>query len=220
MRDVDPHAGDVAGGTALLLLLVTWMRIPRLIRWLIPPIPPEAVAESRPASSDWEVDVPSADELLLVAARRVLDAQVSGNDILDARVTTILGAASTILPVTVGLLNWLKASEPGPAVHLSVAAKSGLGIAFGSYLLLIAFAVVAFRTPSLSFKPHIEDMRQLVDLDWPGGSIRRWLADGYVASIQDNRSRQIRKGRAALIAFICLCIESSALAGAAILTLL
>jgi hypothetical protein len=206
--------GGLAGLIGLMGIVLAARAVPRAKRWLLPPIPTDLYRRDVTTSDDWSVDAPSADELLLVSARRLLDTQVSGNDILDSRVTTILGSGSTVLPVTVGLLNLLNnGTEFSRTTHVAVV------IAIVAFVSLIGCAVISFRTPSLDFRPHIEDLRDLAGTT-PGGAVRRWIAEEYILSIQRNRFRQLRKSRSTLVAFLALCTESTALAVAALATLI
>ena len=59
-------------------------------------------------SIDSGKEAHSADQVLYDATPRLLDAHVSSSDVLDGRATTTLSTASTVLPVTIGLLNLLR----------------------------------------------------------------------------------------------------------------
>lgn len=203
-------------GLALLALIVgarPFMSVVGRARgWLFPTVPDGIVREAVETSADWHLDAQSADELLLISARRLLDTQISANDILDARATTILGSASTVLPVTIGLLNLLS-----PGQHLPGVTKALIVAAIAAYVLLVLATLISFRTQGLGFRPHIEDLRTLTKTT-PGGAVRRWISEEYILSIQRNRPLQQRKSRATGIAFGCLCVESVALALSALAT--
>jgi hypothetical protein len=48
--------------------------------------------------------------------------------------------------------------------------------------------------------------------------LRRWVAEEYVGSIEENRTRLLWKSRVAFVVVVALIIEALALAGAAYFT--
>ncbi len=123
-------------------------------------------------SIDAAADAPSSDQILFAAAQRLLDAHITSTDILDGRATAALGTGSTVLPVTIGLLNLVRSGQP-----LSQDTLYLVQIALVAYVLLLVSALIVFLIPNLSFRPNIETLKGYAALGYEGTALRRWVAE-------------------------------------------
>lgn len=157
-------------------------------------------------------DSPSADEIFDKAAEHLLDAQVRTIDTLDARVATAFGVASTVLPLTIGLLNL----QGG---RLSLGTKALLIAALVLYLGLTVCCFGSYRQRRVSYRPNVEELAQFSQ-EYDGATLRRWVAEGRVQSIQQNRNLIDRKHRFAQLVFAALYAEAILLSLGALVTVL
>lgn len=164
-------------------------------------------------SADAGNDAASADQVLFDATQRLLDAHVSSSDMLDGRATTALSTGTTVLPVTIGLLNLVKSGQ-----SLSNGTKHFVEAALLSYVVLLVSTLTTFGIRNLSFRPNIETLQGYVAQGYDGITLRRWVAEEYTRSIEENRTRLLWKGRVAFAVILALIAEALALAGAAYLT--
>jgi hypothetical protein len=164
-------------------------------------------------SIDAGTDAASADQVLFDATQRLLDTHVSSSDVLDARATTMLSTGSTVLPVTIGLLNLVK-----DGAALSESTRHCVEIALSAYVALLISVLTIFWIRNLSFRPNIETLKGYADQGYDGAALRRWVAEEYVGSIEENRTRLLWKSRVAFVVVVALIIEALALAGAAYFT--
>lgn len=165
------------------------------------------------ASADADRDAGSADQVLFDATQRLLDAHVSSNDLLDARATTALSTGSAVLPVTIGLLNLV---ERGAS--LSEGTTRCIETALVAYGCLLLGTLTIFAVRNLSFRPHIETLSLYAKQGYDGATLRRWVAEEYIRSIEENRTRLLWKSRVALGIVVALIAEALALAMAAYFT--
>jgi hypothetical protein len=165
-------------------------------------------------SSDAQLDAVSADQVLAESARRLLDVQVASLDAFDARIAASFGVGSTVLPVTIGLLNLLRADEGIPRTTTVI-----LAIALAAYVSLIAGAGASFFTRNADFRPNIEDLRANTIGGYTGIELRRCVAEEYITAIEANRPRLKRKSIAALVVNCALYAEALLLSVAALVTL-
>jgi hypothetical protein len=164
-------------------------------------------------SIDSGKDAASADQVLFDATQRLLDTHVSSSDVLDGRATTTLSTGSTVLPVTIGLLNLLKNGQ-----SLSIGTRHCVKVALAAYVVLLISVLTIFLIRNLSFRPNIETLRGYTDQGYDGATLRRWVAEEYVRSIEENRTRLLWKSRVAFVVTVALIVEALALAGAAYFT--
>ena len=155
---------------------------------------------------------PDPDEVLADAARRLLDAQISASDALDSRMSTAFGVGSTVLPVTIGLLNL-------PQTGLTRATEVLLAGALAAYVVQISCASVLFlgRKRELEFFPNIETLRTYT-AEYGGTVLRRWVADKHIRAIAFNRRVLRWKGRWAVGVIAALYFEAALLSLAAFFT--
>jgi hypothetical protein len=154
---------------------------------------------------------PTSDEILAEAARRLLDSQISANDVLDARIVTAFGVGSTVLPVTIGLLNLLQTT-------ISVATEVlliGALVAYGAQIVCASTAFLRHRR--LDFRPNVETL-QAYTFEYDGQQLRRWVADEHVRSISHNQEVLRWKGSLTLGVIASLYVEAALLSIAAFLT--
>lgn len=88
---------------------------------------------------------------------------------LDNRVATSFGVGSTVLPLTIGLLN-----QPFATVDAWV--KGLLAAAIVAYVSLLVFSLAAYSLWTVDFRPDIPVSRSH-SLIYPGDLLRQWVAD-------------------------------------------
>ena len=146
------------------------------------------------------------------AAIKFLDVQVSTDDVLDARNVSVFSIATTVLRITIGLLNLRKTPPPHHAVI-------PLGIALFFYFCLIIASLRASRIRGLQYRPDLPTMRNYVG-SYDGKDFQQWVGLEYVRSIEDNAISLVRKARWMGYVYVFLYLETLSLSIAAILTLL
>ena len=215
MNDGSSVAALLAGVVPLLVLVfVSWRlrhRVPGAAR-----VPPQRRTDILP-SADADRDAPSADQVFLGVAERVLDAQVGTSDELDSRVATAVSFGGTVLPVTIGLLNLGQQSRPGFEDSIDPLAKLLLGGAIFVYGELIVFAYLSYRQRRIEYGPNILDLNRYTET-YSGGELRRWVAEVYSRSIRHNEIPLWRKARYARWVIRALYAEVVVLSLAALWT--
>jgi len=174
----------------------------------------EDAVDFTPVGPTSREEGPDPDEVLAEAARRLLDAQVSASDALDSRITAAFGVGSTVLPVTIGLLNLLQTG-------LTRATEVLLAGALAAYVVQIGCASVLFlsRKRELEYFPNIETL-QTYTAEYSGTLLRRWVANEHVRAIAFNRRVLRWKGRWAIGVIAALYVEAVLLSLAAFLALI
>lgn len=221
MREDSGLLAVVAALIGFALVVVTnlglWPRLRRQLRlpgWIqrrlyIPPATPWQQAET---SADALADAPSADQIYFVTAERLLDTQVTSNDILDTKTAGIVGVGSTILPLTFGLLSLSGIPLPGATEWL-------LGLAVAAYVILLMAAARASHIRAVEFRPEVLELwRHSQSID--GVALRRWIADEYASSVETNRPVVLRKARWIGLANVVLYAEGILISAAAAAALL
>ncbi|MGN6484754.1 MAG: hypothetical protein ACTHMX_10140 [Thermomicrobiales bacterium] len=170
--------------------------------------------ESSRAPERSTLDEPPDDpqEIVLVAAARVLDAQFELFRQFDARGEAAVATGSTVLPVTFGLLALSSRAVPGMSAVL-------LGSALVAYIGLLFCSWRASRIRVFDFRPQMETLEAngaMASAD----ALRRWVASEYVAATRYNRPHLDQKGIWVGRAVTALYLEGMLLAGAAGWTLL
>jgi hypothetical protein len=165
---------------------------------------------------DWEprppAAEPEADQLFFDAVQKRLDVQFEASHEIDRRVGNAFGVASTVLPVTIGLLNLQSAT-------LDLLAKIALVGAIGAYVALISFSYVVARLADFDYRPNVEKLESLLD-DYDGGQIRLWIAKDRAAASKSNQRTLSKKVTYGSWAVRALYVEASLLAVAALVTIL
>lgn len=158
----------------------------------------------------------SVEEVYHDAALQFLDLQIRTNEVLDARTYQIFTIGSTVLPLTFALLNFTTNEAPRTAGW-------ALGAALFFYVLLIVCAGRATRQRLLAYRLDIAALADQVagyrSLSEGGSVLREWVANKYLASINENRPLLASKGRWIGRATAMLFVECVCLAIAAGLTL-
>lgn len=144
--------------------------------------------------------------------QRLLDVHVSSSDVLDSRATAALRTGTTVLPVTIGLLNLVTNGQ-----SLSNGTKHFVEAALLSYVVLLVSVLTTFGIRNLSFRPNIETLKGYVAQGYDGVTLRRWVAEEDTRSVEENRTRLLWKGRVAFVV-AALIAEALALASAAYVT--
>jgi len=121
---------------------------------------------------------------------------------------------STVLPVTIGLLNVFQSTLPRTTEALLVGALIAYGVQIGC-----ASVVFLSRRRDLSFRPNLEAL-QGYTAEFSGAALRRWVADEQLRAIIYNDQVLARKGRLALGVVTSLYVEAAFLSLSAFLTLL
>lgn len=155
---------------------------------------------------------PESAQVYLDAARHRLDVQVSASDTLDNRVAAAFGVGSTVLPLTIGLLNQRTAS-------LDAWATSMLATAIVAYVFLLIFSLAAYVLRSVSFRPDIPTL-QRYSLIYGSDVLRQWVADEYSRSIVVNNKMLAQKNVRAKWSLRSLYAEGLLLSVAALVTIL
>jgi hypothetical protein len=207
----------VGFGFVLMSDLGGWAWLRRRIRlpgWIrrrlhIPPARPWQRAE---ASADALSDAPSADQVYLATAERLLNTQVATNDILDTKTAGTVGVGTTILPLTFGLLSL--AGKPIPR-----ATGVLLGLAVAAYVVLLMTAARASRIRAIEYRPDVHELaKHSREID--GAALRRWIADEYGESVEINRPVLQRKVRWVGVVNVVLYAEGILISAAAALALI
>jgi hypothetical protein len=97
-------------------------------------------AGGRLTAGDANLDMPSADQVFLDAAKRLLDSQISSSDVLDTRIAGAFSVGSTILPVTIGLVNLLVDADQ----RLPDRTRVLLALAILAYVLVIGSSITSY----------------------------------------------------------------------------
>lgn len=166
-------------------------------------------------SDDADRDAPSADQVYLVVAERVLDAQVETSDELDARVATAVSFGGTVLPVTIGLLSLSQRTTAATDASIDPVAKLLLGVAILIYAGLIVFAYLAYRQRRIFFGPNVLALRNHTATH-AGRELRRWVPEEYTRAVTSNEIPLWRKARYARWVIRLLYAEAVLLALAAL----
>ena len=167
-----------------------------------------------PVGMQPDQGAPSPDEVLADAVRRLLDAQISASDALDGRISAAFGIGSTVLPVTIGLLNVLQSA-------LSNTTEVLLAGALTAYVVQIGCAAVLFlsRRREIEYFPNVETLRAYT-AQYSGTQLRRWVIDEHIRAIAANERVLDWKGRWAIGVVGALYVEAAFLSLAAFLTVL
>jgi hypothetical protein len=155
---------------------------------------------------------PESAAVYLEAARHRLDAQVSASDVLDNRVAATFGVGSTVLPLTIGLLNQRTAA-------LDAWVKSLLAAAIVAYVVLLIYSLAAYFLRTVSHRPDMPTL-QTYSLIYRSDVLRQWVADEYTRSIVVNDDVLILKGVRAKWGLRSLYAEGLLLSVAALITIL
>lgn len=146
------------------------------------------------------------EEVSLTAVARVLDLQMTTNDVFDNRTSHAFSIGSTVLPVTFGLLG--------------VSARQVSPVTISMLALALVFRVWrASRIRVRSYRPSMDALRKKSEIA-PGAVLQRWVASEYVESTECNKPRLDRKGLWVGSAIASLYAEGFLLSAAAISTLL
>jgi hypothetical protein len=165
-----------------------------------PPAAPEADSRTTPEGIFRDV------------AARQLDAQVSTNDVLDARNMNIVWVGSTVLPVTFGLLSIGQVEIPKWA---GLALRASLAF----YVLLLVSSWWASRYRGLGFRPDLFDLHEHSQT-YSAAVLEQWVAIEYTRSSDENEDLLKKKARWVGAASTLLYLEGLALSLAAVMTLL
>ena len=150
-------------------------------------------------------------EVYLEATRHQLDTQVSANVALDNRVAAAFGVGSTVLPLTIGLLN-----QQFTTVDTWV--KVLLAAAIVAYVVLLVFSLAAYSLRTVEFRPDIPTLR-MHSLTYPNNLLQQWVADEYARSIVVNDDTLIQKGLRTKWGLRSLYVEGLLLSIAALVTI-
>lgn len=161
-----------------------------------------------PADVEVVNEGPHSAEVYHDAARHFLDVQISTMDMLDAKITQYLSAASLVLPITFGLLNLTAPQRRS----LPFAANAALVASLVAYAGVLIFAALASIIRALEYRPDIATLKNNSEIT-SGIYLKQWVANEYEASIAENKGVLQRKARrvgAEALAFyfegICLAL--------------
>lgn len=154
---------------------------------------------------------PESAEVYLEAARHRLDTQVNANVALDNRIAAAFSVGSTVLPLTIGLLNQQFAT-------VDTWVKALLAAAIVAYVALLVLSLAAYSLRTLSFRPDVATLR-MHSLIFASDALRQWVADEYARSIVINDQTLIQKGKRAKWGLRSLYIEGLLLSIAALITI-
>lgn len=182
------------------MLALLW----RFLRYLV-----GRIVQPPPSATPRE---PTPESVFHDAVVRLLDVQINTNNALDTRNGTTFSVASTVLPVTVGLLNLGMTRITGSAIV-------ALAAALGCYVLLLVCSGRASAIRGLEFRPHLLTLSEHSQA-YPGNILQQWVAQEYLASTEANGRQLARKARWVGAASVLLYIEGFFLSLAALLTLL
>jgi len=167
---------------------------------------------SDPESPDGDGTNLLPEEVYHDAAQHFLDVQISTHDLLDNKTSQTLSVGSVVLPVTFVLLNLSSRDVP-------VVALWALGLALGSYIALLVCAGRAGLIRGVQYRPDIKTLRNYSN-QYSANVLKRWVADEYLASIDENKHVLITKARWVGAAWIALLGEAFFLSAAALTTVL
>jgi hypothetical protein len=146
------------------------------------------------------------------AVARVLDVQISTDDVLDTRNATVFSVASTILPVTFGLLGLTEREIPQGAKVTLVAAPA-------VYAVVLACAFRATFIRRLAYRPDVRHLSEQFGA-YSGSELQEWVTLEYLASTETNQPHLQQKARWMGAASAFLYVEALLLSIAGLLTLL
>ncbi len=164
------------------------------------------------ATTESGPDGPSVEQVYHDAALQFLNVQIRTNEVLDARTYQVFTIGSTVLPLTFALLNLTTDEAPRSAGWT-------LGAALLFYVLLIFCADRASRQRLLGYRPDIAALGDQVagyrSAPDGGSVLQQWVANEYLASINENRPLLASKGRwigqaTAMLLVECLCLAIAA----------
>jgi len=167
--------------------------------------------ETVQSSVQAEESDPESAEVYLEAARHRLDTQVSANVALDNRIAAAFSVGSTVLPLTIGLLNQQFAT-------IDTWVKVLLAAAIAAYVIVLLCSQAAYSLRAVKFRPDIPTL-QLHSLSYPSDALRQWIADEYARSILINDRMLIDKGKRAKWGLRSLYVEGLLLSFAALTTI-
>jgi hypothetical protein len=130
---------------------------------------------------------------------------------LDAKVTTAFGFSAAMLPLFGALLAISHKQRPPAAVDLYFAAM-------GVYIFLLGYAVAAYRVSSWSFRPDLETF-QANCTKYDDSTMREWVGDEALASINDNEPVLSRKAAYVKQTFRLVALDALLLTIAALIAI-
>ncbi len=131
----------------------------------------------------------SSAEVAYEVALRRLDSQFQRIDVIDGKVTGILGLASTMLGIFAGFIAVVVSSEEAASVVFAAGAGS---VILASYLLVVWNALGATAIGDWDQRPDwrpLLDSAQELDL----ATMHLWVAEGCVASLEENEEKLLTK---------------------------
>lgn len=153
----------------------------------------------------------SPERVFYEATVRFLDVQISTNEALDNKAANIFSVASTVLPVTFGLLSL----APNRISGYSIAALIAALVAY-AVLLLCAWRASTFR--GLEYRPNLQKLDEYSQ-EYEERILIRWVATEYKESTEANEWELERKARWTGAANTALYLEGALLSLAALLAL-
>ncbi|MGZ4289602.1 MAG: hypothetical protein ACXVRK_06265 [Gaiellaceae bacterium] len=145
-----------------------------------------------------------------IATRR-LDEQTERGNGLDTKLATAFGFSAAILPVFGALLAVAKNDRPEAALILYV-------VAMGVYVLMLFFAVRAYRVTKFSLRPDLETLKANCER-YDDDAMRTWVANECVLSIDANEPRLHTKAVRVTWTLGLLALDALLLTAAAFLVL-
>ncbi|MBA7668430.1 hypothetical protein ES703_76540 [subsurface metagenome] len=152
-------------------------------------------------SNQWSYEV-----YYQVAMNR-LEAQLNEIEAIDRKVAMLLSFASAIVTIffTAGLYT-LKPTDLHLSVLIPVSILSGLAIVI--YIALVVFSLIAYHVRNWSLRPDLQTLK-LNSSSYSEESMRIWVADQCILSMQVNEPRIRSKATAARKAVWLLGLETS-----------
>ena len=143
-----------------------------------------------------------------------LDAQMNRMEAIDRKLASVIGFASVIIAVFAAALQFGKVTQP-PLGTIVL-----LGLAAATYIVLMVFALYAYRFMKWSFRPNLRDLhlhckrKKYDDL-----GMRYWVARECLISYVKNEKKLISKTSAGRKTMWLLATETTLLTIAVILLL-
>jgi hypothetical protein len=152
-----------------------------------------------------------APETFYDIATRRLDEQTDRANGLDTKLATAFGFSAAILPVFGALLAVAKNDRPKSALILYLAAM-------GVYLIMLFFAVRAYRVTKFSLRPDLDTLKANCE-KYNDEAMRAWVANECILSIHTNEPRLHRKAVRVTWTLGLLAVDAVLLTVAAFLVL-
>jgi len=164
---------------------------------------PKALTTS--PSSPPDTPVQSAERLYYDVAMMRLTAQLAQVDTIDSKASSMFTIASTILPITAGLL-----TGDREVVANSIVAKLALAAGAVAYLVLVGAFTWSYRLVQWDARPELSQWKGIT-VGRLSNEMERWLGDACTESYEANRPQLDKKSRLVGVGLWLLAVEATSL---------